>query len=90
MKVTESIIEMESKLKQMLEEIQELKMRVYTLEDQNRQLRAKLYAKRSQGEGYDNLARLYEEGFHICPLHFATARSEGEDCLFCLGFLQRE
>ncbi|NMA75596.1 MAG: DUF972 family protein, partial [Bacteroidales bacterium] len=52
--------------------------------------RAKLYAKRSQGEGYENLARLYEEGFHICPMHFATARNEGEDCLFCVGFLKRE
>jgi len=90
LEVTEALIEMEKKLTEMLAEIKELKMKVYSLEQQNQQLRAKLYTKPSQGQGYENLARLYEEGFHICPMHFATARNQGEDCLFCLGFLRRE
>lgn len=42
-------------------------------------------------EGIDNLARIYNDGFHICHVHFGSPRSgTDENCLFCLGLIDDE
>lgn len=41
-----------------------------------------------QGEGYENLGKLYAEGYHVCPAAFGKRRSG--DCLFCIAFIEKE
>jgi regulator of replication initiation timing len=41
-----------------------------------------------QGEGYENLAALYKNGYHVCPMAYGEIRAE--ECLFCAAFLAKE
>ncbi len=41
-----------------------------------------------QGEGYEHLGRIYEEGFHVCPVAYGQPRQDG--CLFCIAFMGKD
>ena len=70
-------MDLEARLEALLAELRQLKMHVCALEEQNLELRTKLYAQKEEHYGaYENLTRLYEEGYHVCPVHFGRSRIE--------------
>lgn len=99
--LSQALAEVEERLSSLLSEVQRLRLYVQALEEENIRLkrqgtlpeieaeRVRANAERIQGVAHDNLVRLYEEGFHVCHLHFGQPLESGT-CLFCVGFLRKD
>lgn len=79
----------EEELTGLLEKMAEIRQRVESLETQNAKLLERVNEVDLHSEGDEALKKLYDEGYHICPTHFAKSR-EGEECLLCMAFMQSQ
>ncbi|GAB6172585.1 initiation control protein YabA [Paradesulfitobacterium aromaticivorans] len=98
--LTQALVEIEELLASVLREVQSLRSYVQVLEEENMRLKREAAlpaqetervianAERIQNVAHENLLRLYDDGFHVCHLHFGQPL-EG-DCLFCMGFLRKD
>ena len=77
--------EWQEKLAELQREGETFAERIAELERQNAELRQSLAEKDYEGDGFQALTELYEDGFHICPGSFGQSRDD--ECLFCLNFL---
>lgn len=41
-----------------------------------------------RGEGYEQLGKIYNEGYHVCPVAYGEPRQDG--CIFCIAFMNKE
>lgn len=88
-----AVQELKILMREMILEIGELKEKVARLEKMANNEpeiihRSAADSLKLQGEGYDNLAGIYKQGYHICPMAYGELRT-GE-CLFCIAFIEKE
>jgi regulator of replication initiation timing len=85
-----TIRELAAIVRELILEVGDMKERINALEskiikEDERQIP---YPLLLQGESYENLGRIYQQGFHVCPEAYGQPRQA--DCLFCIAFLQKE
>ncbi|WP_406677431.1 initiation control protein YabA [Neomoorella carbonis] len=84
-----ALAELEGRLGEVLKEVRRLRALARALEEENQRLRTIMFAEQAGEGGYQQLLRFYEDGFHVCPPHFARVR-DSDGCLFCLSFLEKK
>lgn len=92
------ISKLEADLRNMQENLNTLKVHAVNLVEENVSLQMEnehyetlvnnTEEKADASFKHNTLKNLYDEGFHICNIHFGTHR-HGEECLFCQGFLNQ-
>ncbi len=88
-----AVQELKVLIRELILEIGELKERVSYLEKEANpepQYQRLPEAERIklQGESYEQLGLIYNEGYHVCPVAYGEPRRDG--CLFCIAFLEKE
>ena len=90
------IVQLEQKFSDLEQDISNIKASVVDLIEENVTLRKKVEHYQSiHGEPHETsykdntLQKLYDEGFHVCNIQFASHRN-GEECLFCRDFISVE
>jgi len=81
--------EIEGRLNETLKEIRRLRVQVRALEEENKRLRLFMFTPFEKEESHQQLLRFYQEGYHICPPHFARIRGS-EGCIFCMNFMEKK
>lgn len=88
-----TVQELKILIRELILELGDLKERVTRLEKEAVTQPPKVRRQDSemiklQGEGYEQLGRIYNEGYHVCPVAYGEPRHDG--CIFCIAFINKE
>ncbi|MEA4924769.1 MAG: initiation control protein YabA [Syntrophomonadaceae bacterium] len=87
-----TVQELKVLIRELILELGDLKERVYRLEQEKIEKPVEPPRQNSeiiklQGESYDQLGKIYNEGYHVCPVAYGTPRQDG--CIFCIAFMNK-
>ena len=83
----QDLLNWEESIYGLLKEGRVLMERVARLELQSQKLQESHANATYNSDGAAALSKLYDDGFHVCNVHFAQMRDA--DCLFCLYLLNQ-